>query len=165
MAGTVKLPDDNRTLVYRAIVEKLRLDGLLSTYVATWITWDGDANDSRDLTQQEAPIIRLTPQMDIGDWIYETTQYFELVIEVEALIPGLGVDELMNLQGAIENALYTPWDRDTSVAFSTYLMQIGANSGIIGFRALNDPDVRSRKDGSWLGKGQITIDVNRTINP
>src|SRR5437763_883458 len=125
--ATLNLPDTPRTLVWRALVGRLQSDPDQDSTVRTWIVRDGGRHDNADLSRVKAPALRLYPLSGPMTWYDAQSQQGALVVALEAWVPGLDVEDLLNLQGAIEGALYP----DDDHAFRRSLVAAGAVTGLV----------------------------------
>jgi hypothetical protein len=160
--ATLNLPDTPRTLVWRAIVERLQADPDLDSAIATWIVWDGGTRDNADLSRVKAPALRLYPISGPMTWYDAQSQQGALAVALEAWLPGLDVEDLLNLQGALEAAL----SPDDGHAFRRSLVAAGAVTGLIEFVApLAQPHAAAGEQGGFHPLGQFKIDVLRSLIP
>jgi len=106
--ATLNLPTDPRTAVWRLIVARLQADPALSAAIRTWLVWDGSGDDNTDITAARGPALRLYPVPEPMTWFDESSQTGGLTVAVDAGIPGHDAEDVLNLQGAIESALYPP---------------------------------------------------------
>lgn len=161
--ATLNLPTDPRTAVWRLIVAQLQADPDLAREVAVWITWTGEDADNSPLFDLPSPALRLTPVIGPQSWYDAASERGSLVIEVEAWITGNDVEDMLNLQGAIEGALY-PADSAAQWAFQQALVAAGAITGLIEFNdPLNEKLKQMVGQSGFSPVGTFKIDVQRTL--
>jgi hypothetical protein len=160
--ATLNLPIDPRTAVWRLTRERLQADATLAGAVETWLTWDGAADSNADLESKRGPALRLYPLMAPMGWYSAESQRAPLVIMVEAAIPGMDVEDILNLQGAIEDALYPPGGAEDD--WLRQLTDAGAVTGLFDFvQPLNDPSARAGGGGNFEPIGSLRIDVMKAL--
>jgi hypothetical protein len=161
--ATLDLPDDPRTAVWRLIVARLQADAALAGAVPTWLVWDGASDSNADLASKRAPVLRLYPVLGPMSWYSAESQQGALVVAVEAYIPGLDCEDVLNLQGAIEAALYPQADAD-QFAFQRSLVAAGAVTGYILFgQPLSQPPPQAGGSGAFRPMGTFRVDVERRL--
>ena len=99
------LPDYPWTSAYRALVSVLREDPDLKRVVKTWRSWTGDPEDLENLTDAHMPWIQLTPSASPIRRATEQDWEVDLRIRIQIATKGTNSDDLMNLAGAILQAL------------------------------------------------------------
>jgi hypothetical protein len=163
--ATLDLPDDPRTLVWRLIVARLQADPALDGAVRTWLVWDGSRASAGDLATaagQAGVALRLYPMAGSMSWFDAQAMRAPLVIVVESSIPGLDAEDMLNLQGAIEDALIPPGDEGS--AWQQQLVAAGALTGLFAF---NQPLAQSPPTAGTAGgfrpMGTFSIDVMKTL--
>jgi hypothetical protein len=160
--ATLDLPDDPRTLVWRLIVTRLRDDPALSRVIATWLTWDGGRDSNKDLESLRPPALRLYPTLGAMTWHDAQSQTAPLIINIEATISGMDAEDILNLQGAIEDALY-PAGAEEKV-WEAALTAAGADTGLIEFtQPLVDRPETGGEGGNFQPLGTFRIDVLRML--
>jgi hypothetical protein len=160
--ATLDLPDDPRTLVWRLIVARLRDDPALSRVIATWLTWDGGRDSNKDLESLRPPALRLYPTLGAMTWHDAQSQTAPLIINIEATISGMDAEDILNLQGAIEDALY-PAGAD-EVAWEAALTAAGAEPPQVEFtQPLTDTTAAAGEGGNFQPLGTFRINVLRTL--
>lgn len=163
--ATLDLPDSPSTLVWRLIVARLQGDTDLGRVVRTWITWDGASNCNVDLASDavQGPSIRIYPTEGPMAWYSADQQVIPLNIAVETTVPGMDVEDILNLQGAIVGALYPP-DPAAERAFEQALVTAGAETGLIEFsQPIMEPHATAGFGGDFHPLGQFRINVLRTV--
>lgn len=158
--ATLNLPDTPRTLVWRLLVARLQADPALSAAIDTWITWDGSRDSNADLTTARGVALRIYPVSGPMTWFCESSQSGALAVALEAWIPGLDAEDLLNLQGALEAALYP----DDGQSFRRALVAAGAVTGLIEFvTPLAQPHAAAGGQGGFHPLGQFKVDVLRPL--
>jgi len=105
---TLGLPDSPRKLVYRKLVSILRGNAKLKHAVRTWKVFDASSGaDDAAIAEGELPAVRLLPFGQGATPETPTTQNSPLGIRVEVYTDGYNLDDLLDLWGAIEAAIFT----------------------------------------------------------
>jgi len=158
--ATLNLPTSPRTGVFRAIDQILRNDPVLKSLFDTFISWQGDPQDGRELTKTNAPAIRITPANGPETWKFPESFTGKLYINYELIVDGFDYDDLLNVQWAIERAIY-PADDSAKQAIVATLQQAGAYTGLIEFsNPAFDPNPESN---FFVARGQLMLDVRAQI--
>lgn len=164
--AVLKLPTDPRTAVWRLLVQTLKADPTLNRTVKTWLCWEEPTKTSLLLTAATSPCIRLTPIPGPQRWYTPDSNIGELQVKVEVDILTWDVDDYLNLQGAIERALYPP-DREKELAIERAFVAAGAETGQWQFsQPVMDPKAGDPEPGQppqFNCLGMMKIDVIRTI--
>ncbi len=159
------LNDSPRTLVYRKLVELVRIDPTIKRVIsrpASFRAWDGAPEDSQPFTVDIAPAVRFTPINGPDLWQYPSAFAGDLYINVEMLVWGSDVSDVFNLWWAIERAIY-PRDFAAKTAIVSALQQAGARTGLAEFsQPAFDPEP---KDNFFAATGQIKIAVLEQLQP
>jgi hypothetical protein len=163
--ATLNLPDASRTVVWRLLRERLRADATLSKVAKAMLFFANERVAQADLTQYPSPALRFYPTAGPTAWFDESTQYGPLVVAVEAWIDGLDVEDIFNLQNAIEAVFWPPLVQD-QLAFQAQLVAAGAVTGyIVGSDPLAQPQSTAGAKNGWNPMGRFTIDVMRKLIP
>lgn len=167
--GKLNIPDGQRVSVFRTIVAWLQADKVLGQCIKAeegWKVFSGNPNDASPLPVTAFPVIRLFPAPGPMRWITVESMESPLYINIECSVPGLHADDVLNLQEAIENALY-PSDPAVQSKREQILQQPpnGCLTGRIEFMMpLWDQNGQDRgKSGNWFPIGQIRIDIRRIL--
>jgi hypothetical protein len=164
VTGTLALPDGSRAKVYRAIVAILKADPVLKrVFGSNWSVMSGDPDDVADLSEAEAPAIVLMPSLGPMSWWSPDAFIGPLAISFEVLIDGLNASDVLNLQDAIERALY-PADHDAAHAQERALVALGAETGQADFAMPVNDDGKGWGANQQHLRGQIIMQVKRSIN-
>jgi hypothetical protein len=148
------LPTSPRTSVFRAIVQILRNDPVLSATCRTILAWEGKPTDGQPLTLAMAPALRITPANGPNQWTYPEAFRGDLYLNVEVLVSGYDYDDLLNLWWAVQRAIYP---KGQSMAIVLQLQQAGAHSGLCEFTLpVFDPAPESNY---FHASGQLKITV------
>ena len=151
-----------RTSVFRKIVGYIRNDPTIRRIVrpTSIRAWDGLPQDAQPFAPEITPAIRLTPTAAADTWWTPGATRGPLFINVEMLVKGTNVDDVMDLWWAIVRAIYPAAQSDTN-ANVLALQKAGAYSGLAEFSlpAFDaDPD-----NFVFFAVGQIKIDVNNQL--
>lgn len=159
--GRLNLADCPKTLIWKAIVDRIRSDATLSAAgLEAILAWEDTDGDNRELDDFQGAALRLTPQLGAMTWLFEATQSGALVVAVEASLPGMDATDFLNLQHAIEGALYP----DDANAWINSLVILGAETGLIEFIApLSEDPSTAGSDGKWRPMGTFKINVRREL--
>jgi hypothetical protein len=152
-----QLPTSPRTTLFRAIDNLLRKDPVLSSVIrpGSFRSWSGTQYDSMDFQFSSAPGIRLTPTAGPTDFKYPETMSGDLFINVECLVVGQNVDDLLNLWGAIEAAIY-PSDYQRKCE----IIQMLQTSYLLSVITFTMPAFDAAPEAQFLrGMGQIRAPV------
>jgi hypothetical protein len=158
--AVLDLPDSPRTRVWLALVAQLQADEALSACIATWLVWDGTRDCTAALTAETAPTLRLTPTTEPMSWYDAAAQIGYLVVNIEAYIPSEDARDVLNLQGAIEGALYPADD-----SFRASLVNLGAETGLVEFTGPLSETPTSTKEGAFRPLGTLRVAVLRQLIP
>jgi hypothetical protein len=153
--AVLDLPDSPRTRVWLALVAQLQADAALSACIATWLVWDGTRDCTAALTAETAPTLRLTPTTEPMSWYDASAQIGYIVVNIE------DVRDVLNLQGAIEGALYP----NDAGAFQRSLVALGAQTGLVEFTGPLSETPTSTKEGAFRPLGTLRVAVLRQLIP
>lgn len=155
-----QLPQSERAAVFRALARILRADPVLSAAVKTWISWEGEPADARDLALGMAPAIRLTPTGAGDDWKSPNTVVGPLFVNCEMLTAGFNVDDQANLWRAIAAAIYAP----TGTTFEAIQAQLRAAGAYPPSPEFTMPAFDPKPESNYcLGYAQIRIMVQTQL--
>ena len=100
MAGvrSLDLPTSPRAAVFRAMETIVRANSIFQRIVkpGNFRTWQGDPNDIKPFTLQEAPCMRWTPMNTGEEFKTPDTMIGDLLINCEVLIKGTNCSDLTN---------------------------------------------------------------------
>lgn len=125
--GGLALNDCLRTLVFRKIVQIMKDNPILKRTIrqTSWYTWDGRIDMKEDpFVQGGIPAIRMTPVSQPARPLTNVRFESQFLIKIEIGVPGLVIDDIMNLWDAMHNAIFTG---DGSRALLTALQQLSAS--------------------------------------
>lgn len=167
MKRKLPLPDGQRTKVFRFIVNWLQNDPVLSRVIRqdAWQDFSGNPGDPGPQSPLQAPTIRLSPAPAPMGWTSVESMISPLYINIECLIAGVHADDILNLQEAIENAIY-PVDGTAQAKIQQTLQSppYECMTGLIEFTLpLWDRNADMGRTGNWYPIGQIRIDIRRTV--
>jgi hypothetical protein len=160
------LPDGQRTQIFRQVEAFLRNDPILARVVRgdAWKDFSGNPNDAAALAPAQAPAIRIAPAPGPMTWATPDSMRAPLYINIECCVAGLVADDVLNLQDAIERAIY-PADPVKRLAQINTLQALGASDGLVEFAMpIWDRAADLGRSGHWFPVGQMRIDVRRTLN-
>lgn len=136
MPQLLDLPDSPRKLVFRRIVQQLRNDPVIRRVFRTVLAWEGGPNEARELTQTNAPGIRLTPTCGPDVWGFPDAVRGWLYIDIDIMVKGFDVGDMMDAWWAIMRALYPPnpdrLEPSPAQVFQKDLREVGVASGTTG---------------------------------
>jgi hypothetical protein len=159
-----QLPTDATTTLFRALERVLRSDPVLKATVKTWRTYEGRPEDVQPPASTGLPWVRLTPRLGADDWWASSTMVGRLYLDAEIVIEGTCADDLLNLWGAVERAVY-PNDAAARLAIQARLRAEGkAHTGLVGFsrpQFAADPEANQIEARAWLAV-EYRFDTNPT---
>jgi hypothetical protein len=158
--AVLDLPDSPRTRVWLALVAQLQADPALSACIATWLVWDGTRDCTAALADVPPPALRLTPTTEPMSWYDASAQRGYLVMNIEAYIPSEDARDVLNLQGAIEGALYPADD-----SFRASLVDLGAETGLVEFTGPLAETPSAVERGAFRPLGTLRMAVLRQLIP
>ena len=124
MGNTLSLNSSSRSKLFRAIVRVLQQpDGDVARTIRTWRVWEGKPDDAAAPTVAEMPWCRVTPQPNPPSIEALDLIRTDLLLKIEVMLPGLNGEDILDLWGAIEAALF-PGDGS--------MQQLLQNNGSIG---------------------------------
>lgn len=108
MAERLDIPDRAYSIVYKAIVDALKADATLSSVFkpTAWTTWMGDATQNSPFESSVYPWIVTLPTFLPASSETQTRQSAPFGVRVIIAVAGLDVRDLMNLWGAVEDAVF-----------------------------------------------------------
>lgn len=160
MAGKqLELADAPQTKLYLAIVNQLTTDPILHRTVKLWQTWTGDPTDKVPSATTTAPWVTLTPRMRSTDFWAPEAQVGWLDIEIVARVRGTCILDVLNLWGAITNALSPLHTDKTGKQFCSKLQDTGAWKGVIKMtQPLTDPSPEAGQDAGFTATGYVSLE-------
>jgi len=99
------LPDYPWTSVFRALVAVLKEDPDLRRVVKTWRSLEGGPEDLEALGPGHLPWVELTPAPSANKPATDADYQTDFRVNVKFAVPGTRVDDLMNLWGAVMQAV------------------------------------------------------------
>lgn len=162
MAGKLDLNDSPRTLVFRKLVSFVRNDATIKRVVrpTSIRAWEGTPLDSSPFDLSIAPALRFTPMNGPEQFWSPGSTRGPLFLNVELMVAGSNVDDLLNLWWALVRAIYPQAPSDT-IAHVRALQQAGAYDGLATF---TQPAQDTEPSGAFFhAAGQIKIDVTNTL--
>jgi hypothetical protein len=163
--ATLDLNTSPKVSVYRTLIRIIRNDPTIKRIISrpgSFRDWSSKPQDSEPFNINLAPALRFTPTQGPEDWQFPCGMVGTLYIDVDMLINGNDVDDVMNLWFAIERAIY-PLNSTTQLANISALQVAGANTGYALFsQPAFDP---SPENAFFAARGQIKIDVRLDFTP
>lgn len=161
--ATLNLTSSYRTAVWNAIKAAIRADTVYDKAGIRVVFFDGDRDTIEDLDNVQGPVLRFLPTAGSVQWHDEGSINAALTVNVEAHLTQLDVEDVFNLQEAIEDTLNT---LDTPATLQTSLITAGAVTGLIVFnQPLRPAPGPPGADGFFRLTGQFTIEVRRPLIP
>lgn len=151
-----------RTAVFRKIVGWVRNDPTIKRIVrpTSIRAWDGLPQDGEPFAVGIAPCLRFTPANAAETFWSPGSTRGPLFINVEMLVEGTCVDDVLNLWWAVERAIY-PQAQSSTNANVTALQQAGGYDGLSLFSMpAFDPDPENLY---FSAMGQIKVEINNVL--
>lgn len=147
------LPDYPWTSAFRALVEVLKEDPDLRRVVKAWRCWEGGPEDMEPLEPAQLPWVLMTPAPSGIKRATDADYQTDFRVNFTFGVPGTRVDDLMNLWGAVMQALrFDRPFRDRTVG--EHFRDRGAIvHGVVGVGV--DPKVTG--DGDTLSDAVVTM--------
>lgn len=159
--ATLNLPDSPRVLVWRLVKARLQADAVLAASGVALMFYDGTPDDEEDLQAVEGAALRFYPTNGSQKWFDPSSQSGVLSVAMESNLPTTDAEDVLNLQGAVELALY-PADGH---AFLQSLVDAGAVTGYCAFdRPLTQPVSTAGANQSMAPSGSFSIEVLKQFN-
>lgn len=152
------LPASPHRLVFREFVRILRADVTVGRACKVIKAWEGKGTDADPLTIAQAPCIRLTPIGHAPDqWQYPEAFSQTLPINIEVLVPGYDVGDMLDIWYAVKRAVY-PKDHGKKLLNIEALRKAGAKTGmgLFSVQAAGDHPPESNLQAAI---GQFKIDI------
>lgn len=162
MVATLNLGTGYRTAVYQVVKAALEADPVYGQAGVQLLWYDGDPEAISDLDGVQQPCLQFFPTAGNMAWFDESSQAGALVVGVEARLLALDVEDVFNLQEALEDTLNTINDPG---GLQADLVSAGAVTGLILFTQPLKP-VASGKPGSdnlFRLQGQFVVEVRRPL--
>ncbi len=135
MTRDLALTDSPETLAFEAVVAVLRSDDDLRRIALSTRAWDGGPEDLAPPTIAKLPWMRVTPTAGQSNWESEGQHRVEMHVQFELAIEGTKAANLLNLWGAVRNALF-PADPDRRELVDTVFLSAGIVQGTIEIEPL-----------------------------
>lgn len=126
--ATLDLPRAERVSVFRALVQILRADPIVSRVCPVILAWEGKPTDASPLTTgmaSQGAAMRMTPVGMPDQWLDPSGWIGDLIINFEILIRGYDADDMLNFWKAVQAAIYAPTNT-TFPAIQAILRNAGA---------------------------------------
>ncbi len=160
---SLDLPTSPRAAVFRAMETIVRGNSVFQRIVkpGNFRTWQGDPNDIKPFTLQEAPCMRWTPMNTGEEFKTPDTMAGDRLINCEVLTRGACCDDMTNFWWMLTRCFY-PSTLATRQANILTLQNAGARSGLVLF---SQPAFDPGPDGVFFtGQGQIKIEIQSQLN-
>ncbi len=99
-------PDSARSKVWRTVVGALKSDPTLQSAVDTWQTLDNSAESLMTPTEENLPLVRITPAGGGQGWLDENAQQSDLLIKIEIGVPDCDTTFLFDMWSYLESVLF-----------------------------------------------------------
>jgi hypothetical protein len=107
MAGLEGLAVHTRTRLFRAVVDRLRANPDLGLVIGTsWKVYNGTAGEAADFTLAQLPGIKVYLGYAASHAVTIGRSLSPMTIHVELWVAGTNQDDITNLWGAVERALF-----------------------------------------------------------
>lgn len=115
-ARTTNFADDMATLLFRGVCDIFREDPAMVAATVRFRTWDGTQMDGAEVATGNMPLIRLSPRLMPNELDAQNSTSSVLHVRIECYAAGLIADDILNMWGAVQNAVVRskPF-RDTTV--------------------------------------------------
>jgi hypothetical protein len=158
--ATLNLTTDVRTAVWRLVKAQLQADTVYDQAGIRLLFLDGDPEAIRALDTLNGPALRFIPASGNQSWFDEASTNVNVIVYVEAYLSVPDVEDLMNLQGALETTLNSVYN----TTLQSSLVAAGASTGLILFsQPLNPMAGQEGQDTSYRARGQFVIEVRRPM--
>jgi hypothetical protein len=142
-------PSSARSAVWYQVVQALRGDPVLKHAVDTWQVWDGTEEATVVPTEENLPLLRMTPAGGWQKWLDENAQQCSMDLKIEIGVEGTDITQLFDFWSQVEVALFTG---------NTLLNQLYVNGAIQ--KTITSPAMTPRMFGEKAGlaaEGTLTI--------
>lgn len=150
----LSIPTSQETAIFRAFDRVLQNDPLLSTTIQTYLSWSGTIGDTWEPALSLCPYLRISPFPTSSEWATEIQHRSPQTIHLEVAIQGTRFDELGNLWGLIQAALFPQNDPVHRDAVRTILMDAGVTKPTIRLSAFGS-QVDNENNYMLIGRGSI----------
>ncbi len=100
-------PQGTLSQIWDALVLALSTDPVLQSAVDTMQFWSGDPSDLNVNTDENMPLLRMTPMSGQSSWLDEGAHQFRWPLKLELGITGTDVRVMMDYWECIRRALFT----------------------------------------------------------
>ena len=110
LMGRLHINDSLRTQIFRKMVKIFQTNHVLSRVIrpTSWYVWDGSPQMKDDpFTQGGLPAIRMTPVAQPARPMTNVRFESPFLIRIEIGVPGLNMDDIINLWDAIHFSIFT----------------------------------------------------------
>lgn len=126
-SGGLALNNCLRTLVFRKVIQIMKDNAILKRTIrpTSWYVWDGRVDMKEDpFVLGGLPVIRMTPVAQPARPLTNVRFESQFLIRIELGVPGLNMDDILNLWDAVHNSMFTG---DGSRATLSALQQLSAS--------------------------------------
>lgn len=147
------LPKSKRSVAWETFINVLQVNPVLKREVKTWKVWSGDPKDIEEPSSGQLPWVRITPHPGPMGQATNQNHRADFFLEVELAMDGTGASNIMNLQEAIERAVYPAVPADALA-----IQQRFAAAGIVNVEFMEGAwDVQNKGGFVLSGKGMIKL--------
>ena len=99
-------PPSSMSQVWLAVVAALQTDPILRSAVDTWQVWSNKEIDTAEPTDEDLPIVRITPAGGQGMWLDEGAHQLTWNIKIEIGCEGTDITNVLDFWQAIFTPLF-----------------------------------------------------------
>ncbi len=159
--ATLNLKDGRRTEVWRRLKARLLADPVYDLAEVRLVFFDGDPESINDLDGHPGAVLQFLPTAGTMSWQDEASVSGALLVSVEARLVGLDVEDIFNLQEALESTLDSLGD----CKLQDDLVKAGALTGLVLFnQPLRPKPGPPGGDNSFRLAGQFVVEVRIPLN-
>jgi hypothetical protein len=160
--ATLNLPTSAPAAVWRLVKARLKADPALDAAGVRLLFFEGDRDPTADVASLPGPAVVFVAGLGGLSWWTERAQAGSLLVTYQAALDGLDDEDPLNLEWAIEAALYP----DDGFAFHQSLIEAGAVTGQPEFgQPLNLQPSDAGRAGRFTPAGQFAVKVERGFAP
>jgi hypothetical protein len=100
-------PQSARSAIWNQIVAALRNDPVLHMAVDTWQLWDGSEEATVEPTEENLPLLRMTPSGGTQKWLDENAQQCTMNLTIDIGVEGTTITDVFDFWSQVEVALFT----------------------------------------------------------
>jgi hypothetical protein len=156
MVGETRFKPGRISALWERFKLQLQSDPELASGVATWQMWDGNEEDTADVSYDMLPLLRLTPSAGGFAWTDETRYAGPFVMTFDIGVPSTRAADLFDFWEAIKNAIAP------TTSFLGVMISLGCYQVTMTSPALS-PQLFDGAQG-LSGRGTITLSLNVDIS-